>query len=379
MKKERKRPSTPKKKNSCANTLKAVIALPVYLLSILMSLLLLIAAYACYFSPLDAPLLALFGLAFPLFAVASFLLLATLLVLHPRYAIVALVALLLSLPALWHYCPINTGNNSLDTNRDSFSVLTYNTFYFNPNSESDDEKTNFNHTLQYIFNYDADVVLMQEVSIPIKENSHKKFTAEQIEHLEKTYPYRPNLQHNKVFSKYPITVLKDTFLSPTTALSVLQTRINDKPVTLFDFHLESIGLSNTDKEVYLELTSQPDSIKSNIGNIKRLTRKFLNAFEARAKQVAIIDSMAREIGGNIILCGDINDTPNSYAYRRLKKNRNDAFMQLGSGPGYTYLADRIWVRIDYVLYDGDFDARYMQVGDKSYSDHYPLYVEFEWK
>ncbi len=79
------------------------------------------------------------------------------------------------------------------------------------------------------------------------------------------------------------------------------------------------------------------------------------------------------------MCGDINDTPNSYAYYRLTKNHRDAFLELGSGAGFTYLANRIWVRIDYLLYKGDMSAQYINVIGKRSSDHYPIYGEFEWK
>lgn len=349
-----------------------------WLLSFVASALLLIAAYAEYISPAQNALPALLGLTFPIYALCTIVLFVVLLLLFPRYAITPLIALLLSIPALWQYCPINRGNDSFDTNNDSFSVLTYNVYYFYNNKvEENDERDDFNHTLQYIINYDADVVMLQEIS-NLSKNKRLKITQEQVEHINKIYPHRRTKNNLILLSKYPFKHIKDTAFSETTDLSIYEVSINNRPVTFFNYHLESIGLSADEKELYVELTTQPDSIKSNINNIKAFTRKFLKAFEARAQQVEAIDSLAREIGGNIVLCGDVNDTPNSYAYHILKKERNDAFMQLGTGTGYTYWADRMWVRIDYVLYDGDFDARYMQVGDKLYSDHYPLYVEFEW-
>lgn len=360
------------------HTIRKIIALPVWLLSFVASALLLIAAYAEYISPAQNALPALLGLTFPIYALCTIVLFVVLLLLFPRYAITPLIALLLSIPALWQYCPINRGNDSFDTNNDSFSVLTYNVYYFYNNKvEENDERDDFNHTLQYIINYDADVVMLQEIS-NLRKNKRLKITQEQVEHINKIYPHRRTKNNLILLSKYPFKNIKDTAFSETTDLSIYEVSINNRPVTFFNYHLESIGLSADEKELYVELTTQPDSIKSNINNIKAFTRKFLKAFEARAQQVEAIDSLAREIGGNIVLCGDVNDTPNSYAYHILKKERNDAFMQLGTGTGYTYWADRMWVRIDYVLYDGDFDARYMQVGDKLYSDHYPLYVEFEW-
>ena len=377
------KPPTPNKtreKKKPNSTLRKIIAFIVLIPTIIVSILLVAATYIAYYPPVTYPLPALLGLAFPIFVVATLLLMLILLWLYPKYASVPFVAMLLSIPGLWLYTPINRGNNRLDTNRDSFSILSYNTFYFEDKElRATGEKATYNRTLQNIINSNADIVVLQEANVRIKENTRHHFTHKQIEQINKQYPYQINKNSGRVMSKYPLRFIDELEHSQTAHTLICEADIDGRKVTIFNNHLESIGLTKDDKQLYLDLTTQPDSINEKIGSVKIFTNKFLKAFSQRAKQVAYIDSLARTIDGNIIMCGDINDTPNSYAYHVLKDGRNEAYNQLCSGPGFTYCADRMWVRIDHIFYEGDMQAQYMHI-DKVYSsDHFPLYVEFEWK
>ena len=279
------------------------------------------------------------------------------------------------------YFPINRGNDRLVTNRPGFSILTYNTFHFvDVEGELLNDKIDYNRTLQNIINADADIVAIQEKSyLEFKENKRLKFTAEQVEQINKLYPYQIHKGRGPILSKYPVRLLSDTTYTKTAFTSVYEVDIEGRKVTIINNHLQSIGFTKDDKDLYVELTTKPDSIEGKIGGAKQLTHKLLDAFQQRALQVEAVDSLARSIGGNIILCGDINDTPTSYSYHVLTRNRRDAYHDLGSGAGFTYMANRMWVRIDYLLYEGDMDARYINVIKKRSSDHYPVYAEFEWK
>ena len=364
-----------------ANPLRRAVAIVVLLLSVVSSVMLVAAAYVEYLSPEQYPLPALLGLAFPLFALSTIVLFVFLLLLYPRYSLLSLVALLLSIPAMRQYCPINRGNDRLITNRPGFSMLTYNTFHFEDvEKEALEGQIDYNRTLQNIINADADIVAIQERAYSsFKENKRLKFTAEQVAELNKLYPHQITKSKGAILSKYPVRLLSDTTYTQTAFTTVYEADIDGRVVTIINSHLQSIGFTSDDKALYEELTSRPDSIDGKIGEAKQFTHKLLDAFVQRARQVEAVDSIARSIGGNIILCGDINDTPNSYAYHVLKKNRNDVYLDLGSGPGYTYMANRMWVRIDYLLYEGDMQPRYVNVIEKRSSDHYPVYAEFEWK
>lgn len=381
MPKKTKTPTRNKSEKKRVNPLRKIVALIILALSIVSSLVVVTAAYIEHLSPEVQPIPALLGLAFPIFALSTTLLFIVLLLIYPRYSLVSLVALLLSIPAMRQYCPINRGNDRLLTNRPGFSMLTYNTYHFvDVEKEALNDHIDYNRTLQNIINADADIVAIQEKSSSrFKENKRLKFTAEQIEHINQLYPYQILQSRGQILSKYPVRLVSDTIFTKTAFTTVFEADIDGHKVTIINNHLQSIGFTKDDKDLYVELTTRPDSLESKIGEAKLLTRKLLDAFQQRASQVEAVDSIARSIGGNIILCGDINDTPNSYSYHVLSKNRRDTYLDLGTGPGYTYLANRMWVRIDYLFYEGDMEARYVNVIEKRSSDHYPVYAEFEWK
>lgn len=361
------------------NFIRKIIGTLLFLLSIVSSITLLASAYIQYYSPEKFPLPALLGLAFPVFVLTTALLFIALLIIFPRFSIVPLLSLALSFPALQQYCPINKSHESIDTNRDTFTLLSYNVYHFvDTKNEPGYEESNYNRIMQDIINADADIVAIQEGHGYWGVNKYRKVTREQIDRIEEMYPYHTCENRSRILSKYPIELLCDTLYTGTANTSVYKIDVEGRKVTLFNNHLESIGLTNNDKQLYRELAASPDSIGEKMDDIKSFTKKFLSAFRYRAAQTQYIDSMANAIGGNIIMCGDINDTPNSYAYHTLRKGRNDAYVELGSGPGYTYRADGMWVRIDHIIYEGDFTAKQIRKGEYLYSDHYPLLVKFEW-
>ena len=359
--------------------LRKILAVILLIISVISSGGLLLASYVHYCSPELFTLPALLGLLFPVFALATAFVFIIQLIVYPRYALVPFISLLLAIPALQRYTPINNDKEGVETNRPSFTLLSYNVYhYIDTKKEPGYDDITQNRTIQYIIDCNADIVAMQESSSYWGVHKKNKITKEQIDIIEQRYPYRINKNRSYILSKYPVELISDTLYTKTANTSVYRLNIDGHSVTLFNNHLESIGLTSDDKQLYREIKSYPDSIGEKIDGIKIFTSKFLNAFKSRATQVQYIDSLAREIGGNIIMCGDINDTPNSYAYHILQHERNDAYLELGSGPGYTYQTDRMWVRIDYIFYQGEFTAKQLQKGDFLYSDHYPLLVTFEW-
>lgn len=352
----------------------------ILVVAILVSLLLLMAAYVEYLSPATFSIPALLGLAFPIIAVCTILLFLVLFIFCRKYSPVPLAALLLSIPALWQYCPINIKKDAIDTNRETFTLLSYNVYYFKDSQhEPQDGEVSYNRTLQYIIDYNADIVVLQESGGAIKKSNRLKITRSQIDELKRLYPYQVSTKHNVLLSKYPAQLVEDIVYTASANTGVYRVKIGDREVTIFNNHLQSIGLNSEDKKLYVALAANPDDISEKKNEVKGFAKKFLNAFEARAKQVEEVDALAQTIGGNIIMCGDINDTPNSYAYHVLKEGRQDVFLQKGVGPGFTYRTNGMWVRIDHIFYQGNFVVKDMRKGNKQYSDHYPIWAEFEWK
>jgi endonuclease/exonuclease/phosphatase (EEP) superfamily protein YafD len=105
-----------------------------------------------------------------------------------------------------------------------------------------------------------------------------------------------------------------------------------------------------------------------------------NNFEKRSFQADSISRLVEASTLPVIVCGDFNDTPASYAYHRLKGNLTDSFRSCGYGYAYTYRYMHKLFRIDYVFYPSE-----MFVGDKyespdvAFSDHNPVIVGLGFK
>ena len=88
----------------------------------------------------------------------------------------------------------------------------------------------------------------------------------------------------------------------------------------------------------------------------------------------------------VILTGDFNDVPNSYAYSRLKGNFNDVFLEKGFGFGSTFTSATSSIlrvlptlRIDYIFADPTIISTQFYKGGKKISDHAFLISDFNTK
>ena len=74
----------------------------------------------------------------------------------------------------------------------------------------------------------------------------------------------------------------------------------------------------------------------------------------------------------VVVMGDFNDTPQSYAYRKIKKGLHDAFKISGRGFGNTYAGELPSFRIDYIMYSNPLISYQFKRIKTEYSDHFPI-------
>jgi len=80
----------------------------------------------------------------------------------------------------------------------------------------------------------------------------------------------------------------------------------------------------------------------------------------------------------VIVCGDFNDTPVSYTYRKMKSGLKDAFVNIGAGTGNTYLGSFPSFRIDYIFHSQQFKTIDFERIEARLSDHYPIICHLEY-
>lgn len=346
----------------------------------------LIASFSDIVSPYRWLIFSYFGLFFPFVLVGNlFILLIWLL--FRRWKLVALnvIVLLVCGGAIHTYFPINWKTKNLPEN--SIKLLTYNVMRFERGKPDLPQKPN--EILQYIKDSKADIVCIQEYGASSANNSStlsektvsnalKDYPYRHIHYLD--FPYANEIFGLAIFSKFPILEIKKVpYESDHNGSFVAVLDINGKKTTLINNHLESNKLSQEERDDYLSFTKEIDSESLNTFT-KMMHKRLSPAFKIRALQAQTISKIIEENENPyIIVCGDFNDTPISYARHKIKGDLKDAFVESGTGLGITYNQYRFLFRIDYILHSKNIKSYNCTVGKLKNSDHYPVSCFLELK
>ena len=271
---------------------------------------------------------------------------------------------------------------------DRFKVLTYNVRLFNFYGEIPGEKGSIkNQLLDYVKDQDADIVCLQEYY----ESKNGSFSLGTVL-PEAGYRYRTNPASNKnfyygniIYSKYPI--LQQGSLEGMSTFDVVfaDLLINKDTLRVYDIHLESNRFDRTDRAFFEALraaSSNPAKDRKYTHGAKRMLGKMRKATLTRSMQIRQIALHAQtsHAPSRILVCGDMNDQPVSYAYGYMRRNGfEDAFVDAGSGFGQSYRGYYPSYRIDYILYRGNLETLYFDTRNVDYSDHKPLTAVFSRK
>lgn len=138
---------------------------------------------------------------------------------------------------------------------------------------------------------------------------------------------------------------------------------------VYSTHLQSNRVSSLADQVIQggDLQDQQTwlDIGGMIGRVKR-------AAAIRAEQAELIAQHIAQSPHRVIVCGDFNDTPQSYTYRKIAEGLHDGFCQSGSGFGTTYAGSIPALRIDYILHDPSIPIGQHKILRIPLSDHYPV-------
>jgi len=152
--------------------------------------------------------------------------------------------------------------------------------------------------------------------------------------------------------------------------------IGGDTVRLFNVHLESVRLKHEDYTFIDELDLKFKEEENLKEGSMRIFNKLKTAYARRSLQVGLLKEELDRSPYPVILCGDFNDTPCSYTYQALARDKRDAFIERGKGLGNTYAGGLPSLRIDYILFDPSFQAVGFEIGKHKLSDHYPISSTF---
>ncbi len=343
------------------NKLNAVLIV----LNLLVTVGLVCAISAYYFSPLEARLPVLAGFFFPLFAVAQFLFLGCWFFRKRKWMVLPVLGILVG----WPQWSATVQLNLLDGNRpDSvkeIKIATYNSKRFLVTAYKPERQiAKFNKNAGFLKGKSFDIFCLQE------SFTNNKFLLKKVKQLTDLNYHYSVPYGNAILSRYPIvntfTDPADTRLNPFIYVDI---QIGKDTIRVYNVHLQSLHFGENEYDLLKNPTPQQKS------ETRSLLRKVLSASKKRVPQVQRVLQSIKESPYPVILCGDFNDPPTSYTYHQMTKELNDSFVEKGCGIDATFAGPIPGLRIDYIMADERFRIVNHQVLQGGVSDHYPVISE----
>lgn len=181
-----------------------------------------------------------------------------------------------------------------------------------------------------------------------------------------------------IYSRYPIARTGHLdFHGTSNSIIWADIAVNSDTVRVFNAHLQTTSITASDQEYIVNMNFVTDETRSS--QVKRMVGKLRDNYVIRAGQA---DTLALNIESSpypVIVCGDFNDTPVSYTYRKVSNGLKDSFREAGSGYGYSYRGFFNLLRIDYILHSKRIECVDYLSPKFEYSDHNPVTVRLKIK
>ena len=320
-----------------------------------------------------------FGLTFWVILLFNVLVLFALLLLWSRKVWISVIALLVAIPGI---------NKSYSfgkkvENEKGIRVMSYNLHLFRGFEGKTGTETDANAIIGIVREQSPDLLCCQEFSTFKQSVSRNRCIAMFSDSIGMPYVYynkKNNVGGNVIFSKYPIEKVTTGggFSNEETYGVLVEVDAGAKgKFYLANVHLVSNMITNNEVDV---LTSTPENqqLLDTVG--KTVFHKLQKGYTLRSEEVKEMLQGIPDVDLPVILCGDFNDTPLSYTYRRIQKaGYSDAFLSVGRGIKPTFAGKLPLLRIDYFwVNDKVKPLQFIRYRQKM-SDHYPILLDFSIK
>ncbi|MDU8886556.1 endonuclease/exonuclease/phosphatase family protein [Yeosuana sp. MJ-SS3] len=240
---------------------------------------------------------------------------------------------------------------------DSFSVINYNVRLFNLYKWI--EEDNIEENIVGLIKTEApDVLALQEY------HPHKDVDLSFFKYKYEKLSGNKTKYGQAIFSNFPI-VNSGSIEFPNTSNNAIFADIakGKDTIRIYNVHLQSMRID-------------ANANNFNEEESEKLLKRVANTFKMQQSQVELFQEHKKQCKYKMIVCGDLNNTSFSYAYKHIKGDFVDAFKESGSGFGRSYLFKLIPLRIDFILCDNSFEVTSFKNFNEKYSDHYPIKATF---
>ena len=247
--------------------------------------------------------------------------------------------------------------------------------------------------LQEAKSFNADVLALQEFVFSLDSSS--SFTLEKVKKKlgyryavaanDRAFGVHTNIrQRNEryhpfcvaIFSNYPIIRWEkvQTIKEYNHTFLWADVLVKGDTIRIFNIHLQSMHFAKKDY-AFIENIDQQDMDDVQTAG-RNIIRKMKMANLLRSAQARDIKDEMEKSPYPVIVCGDMNDVPNSNAYQIISSDLYDAFTEKGWGIGRTFKFLSPTLRIDYVLHSKSLKVERVQVLRSPRSDHSPVLADF---
>jgi endonuclease/exonuclease/phosphatase family metal-dependent hydrolase len=261
---------------------------------------------------------------------------------------------------------------------EELKILTYNAKVFNLYNLKGRDTVSVGKMLDWIRTQDADVLCFQEF---YNDPDSRHFnTVEKITKIHDFQYFSSPIYVSQsggefgpiIFSRYPIInkgVLDFNTESQNNVIFA-DLKIGSDTVRIYNMHLHSMHIN---EEKFINSINLQEGFTD-------LGIRLKNGFIQRAQQIRMLKEHLDFVSLPLLVCGDLNDIPYSYAYQQLDRKLKNGFVNAGNGFGFTYNGKLLFIRIDHQFYSDHFKIHTFQVNKNlTYSDHFPLIATYTLK
>lgn len=307
------------------------------------------------------------------------------LIIKPKYSFISILAIVccfFPLKNIVGFHPLNEFVAKKDTA--AIRVMSWNVELFNLlNHKAAPE--NKSGMIQFVREMKPDVFCIQEMAAGDKNPKAINYMPDimkKMGNLNYYYYYNPAHNFDKehhfgltIASRYPI-INKESFSfnrkSYNATFIYADVLKEEDTFRVFNIHLQSLHF-NEENRKYLENFSLED--QEYIENSKNILSKYKKGMIERHRQSDFVKKHLNQSPYPVILCGDFNDVPNSYAYYTIGSGMKNAFSEKGSGIGATFNGISPTLRIDNIFCSSSFVVTQYDCFKNKLSDHFPIVAD----
>ena len=292
------------------------------------------------------------------------------LIFKPRYCFVSLLAIVIG----WGFVVRYVQFKGKESEKGEIKVISYNVKYFIADGTKK-QKENANEIIRFLEEQHADIICLQEARLRKKNIFDLPGTVKDLKSIRHYQYARTSTTYGSVtMTRFPILKMGEIRFEKSNNMTIYTDVFTGyDTIRIFNVHLQSYQI---DPSKYSIIDSLGVNQEKDLKEVRDMSIKFKKAFQLRAAQARELRKYIDESPYEVIVCGDFNDTPVSFAYQKLRGNDlTDAFINSGKGVGRTYIGKLPSYRIDNIFHSDIFDSYNFKTYDFYMSDHLPISCE----